>query len=92
MATPKLLIIHKNLQGQVDGIDYVDMIKIPYNFVKLRKLLTENIQKFKELTTSTEFCKYFNQEEVRWMQQIVSNVEELNQEFLKEPYYLKREE
>lgn len=90
-TTPKLLVLHKNMYGQIEGIDYVDILYLPYDFIRLAELLKNNMKEFKYLTTNIEFCKNFNETQVRKMQEVIGLVEKLNAEYINQPQFIKKE-
>lgn len=81
---PRLLIKTKDLEGNVDGIDYIEMLNIPYNFQKLHELLVDNIQDIKNLVDDFERSGWFESSQIEDFRTIIDTVIELNESWMTE--------
>lgn len=81
---PRLLIKIKDINGNVDGIDYIEMLNIPYDFQKLYEILVDNIQDFKNLVDSFERSGWFTSSQIEDFNTIIDTVTELNQSWMTE--------
>lgn len=81
---PRLLIKTKDLEGNVDGIDYIEMLNIPYNFQKLHELLVDNIQDIKNLVDDFERSGWFESSQIEDFRTIIDTVIELNESWMME--------
>jgi len=79
---PRLLIRTMDLNRNIDGIDFIEMIKIPYNFKRLKDILQNNYEEFESLVDSFERCGWYNLDQIEDFKLIIETVKELNMEYL----------